>query len=46
MSVTLASFMYIGSLVTMKYMARPGYSETGALIDGGIDLNMEAGFAE
>lgn len=30
----------------MKYMAKASYSETGALIDGGIDLNMEKGFAE
>ena len=32
--------------MTMKYMAKPAYSESGSLIDGGIDLNMEAGFAE
>lgn len=27
-------------------MARPTYSETGSLLDGGIDLNMKEGFAE
>lgn len=30
----------------MTYMARPTYSETGQLVDGGIDLNMESGIAE
>ena len=30
----------------MKYMAKATYSETGALIDAGIDLNMKEGFAE
>lgn len=30
----------------MSFMARPSYSETGKLLDGGLDLNMEAGLAE
>jgi hypothetical protein len=30
----------------MVYMARPKYSETGQLLDGGVDLNMESGVAE
>jgi hypothetical protein len=38
--------VYGGCIFTMKYMAKPAFSETGGLIDGGIDLNMEAGFAE
>lgn len=36
----------IGSIQVMNYMARPTYSETGQLLDGGIDLNMESGFSE
>ncbi|RWS25188.1 DUF788 membrane protein-like protein [Leptotrombidium deliense] len=38
--------IYGSSILLFKYMAKPAYSETGQLIDGGIDLNMEAGFAE
>lgn len=30
----------------MTYMARAKYSETGQLLDGGIDLNMESGISE
>ena len=30
----------------MSYMARPTYGQNGALIDGGVDLNLEAGIAE
>jgi hypothetical protein len=30
----------------MESMARPTYSDTGVLLDGGIDLNMTSGFAE
>ena len=30
----------------MAYMARAKYSETGQLLDGGIDLNMESGISE
>ena len=30
----------------MVYMARAKYSETGQLLDGGIDLNMESGISE
>ncbi|KAI1309468.1 Transmembrane protein [Halotydeus destructor] len=41
-----SSFLYVACLGTMHYMAKPGYNQTGGLIDGGIDLNMEAGFAE
>lgn len=30
----------------MAYMARAKFSETGQLLDGGIDLNMESGISE
>lgn len=30
----------------MAYMAKAKYSETGQLLDGGIDLNMESGISE
>ena len=30
----------------MESMAKPTYSESGALIDGGMDLNSESGTAE
>lgn len=30
----------------MAYMARAKYSETGQLLDGGLDLNMEGGLSE
>lgn len=30
----------------MSYMAQAKYSETGQLIDSGVDLNMEGGIAE
>lgn len=47
MFLTLASIMlYMGCLQFMYSMAKATYSETGQLLDGGIDLNMEAGFAE
>lgn len=38
--------VFVGSIQFMNYMARPTYSETGQLLDGGIDLNMESGIAE
>jgi hypothetical protein len=30
----------------MESMAKATYSDTGALVDGGIDLNMTSGIAE
>lgn len=30
----------------MVFMARPKYTETGQIIDSGVDLNMEGGIAE
>ncbi|XP_030387664.1 transmembrane protein 208 [Scaptodrosophila lebanonensis] len=35
-----------GSYQFMVFMSRPKYSETGALVDAGNDLNMEGGIAE
>ncbi|XP_053202527.1 transmembrane protein 208-like isoform X2 [Panonychus citri] len=42
----LTIIIYIGAIGFMKFMAQPSYSETGSLVDGGLDLNMEAGMAE
>lgn len=42
----VAALVHISCLSTMKWMARAKFSETGALIDAGIDLNMKEGFAE
>lgn len=42
----LAAASYIGSYQFMAYMARPKYSESGQLVDSGVDLNMEGGIAE
>lgn len=30
----------------MVYMCKPKFSETGQLLDSGVDLNMEGGIAE
>lgn len=45
--------MSILSLITlgaayqfMAFMSKPKYTETGALLDSGNDLNMEGGIAE
>ncbi|UYV62788.1 TMEM208 [Cordylochernes scorpioides] len=47
MVIAFSSLVYFGCLQLMKSMAKPIFSESGALIDGGIDLNMEGGgFAE
>ncbi|XP_054165874.1 transmembrane protein 208-like [Oppia nitens] len=42
----LSGSIYLTAFSVMKYMAKAVYSSTGALVDGGIDLNMESGFAE
>nr|CAG4644447.1 EOG090X0IGL [Lepidurus arcticus] len=41
-----AAFVCFASYRFMAYMARPKYNETGQILDGGVDLNMEAGVAE
>jgi len=38
--------IYLGCLQFMAHMAKAVYSETGQLVDGGIDLNMESGVSE
>lgn len=38
--------VFFGSLQFMTYMAKPVYSDTGSIVDGGIDLNMEGGISE
>ncbi|XP_055690987.1 transmembrane protein 208 [Lutzomyia longipalpis] len=42
----LSVALHIGSYQFMSFMARAQYSESGALIDSGTDLNMEGGLAE
>ncbi|XP_031828004.1 transmembrane protein 208 [Nomia melanderi] len=49
LSIILTIFsgiVYIGSYQFMKYMAQASYSESGQLLDSGIDLNMEGSIAE
>ncbi|XP_076683859.1 transmembrane protein 208 [Andrena cerasifolii] len=49
LSITFTTFsgiVYIGSYQFMKYIAQVIYSESGQLMDSGIDLNMEGGIAE
>lgn len=41
-----SAIVYIGSYQFMSYMARTTYSESGQLLDPGVDLNMEGGIAE
>jgi len=42
-----AVLIHVSCVSTMRFMARATYStETGQLVDGGIDLNMTKGFAE
>ncbi|CAH0391692.1 unnamed protein product [Bemisia tabaci] len=42
----LANAAYLGSYKFMEKMAHPTYSDSGQLIDSGVDLNMEGGLAE
>ncbi|XP_012223453.1 transmembrane protein 208 isoform X2 [Linepithema humile] len=49
LTITLTAFstiVYIGSYQFMSYMARAKYSESGQLLDSGVDLNMEGGIGE
>lgn len=39
-AILLASYQF------MAFMSKAKYSETGALLDSGSDLNMEGGIAE
>lgn len=38
--------IYIGAYQFMVFMSKPKHTETGQLIDTGVDLNMEGGIAE
>ncbi|KAG9511409.1 Heparan-sulfate 6-O-sulfotransferase 1-A [Fragariocoptes setiger] len=43
----LAISVYIGSIYMMHFMAKPVFAPgTNTVVDGGIDLNMNSGFAE
>lgn len=42
----LTGLTYVASYQFMVYMARAKYTESGQLIDSGVDLNMEGGIAE
>ncbi|XP_032677230.1 transmembrane protein 208 isoform X1 [Odontomachus brunneus] len=49
LAITLTAFsgiVYAGSCQFMHYMARATYSESGQLLDSGVDLNMDGGIAE
>lgn len=43
---TFCCVVYGSCVATMKYMARPTFSDSGTLLDGGLDLNMKDGFSE
>lgn len=38
--------IYIAAYQFMVYMAKAKYSDSGQLVDSGVDLNMEGGIAE
>lgn len=42
----IVNAVYFGSYHFLSNMARPTYSDSGTLLDGGIDLNMYEGMAE
>ncbi|XP_037085924.1 transmembrane protein 208-like [Pollicipes pollicipes] len=42
----LVAVVHISCYQFLSYMARPKYSSTGQLADGGLDLNVESGVAE
>ncbi|CAB4008074.1 transmembrane 208 [Paramuricea clavata] len=46
LTLVFSSSVYGSCYKAMESMARPTYSDTGVLLDGGIDLNMTSGFAE
>lgn len=41
-----AGIIHTAAFQFMSFMAKAKYSETGQLIDAGVDLNMEGGVAE
>ena len=42
----MATVLYFACYKFMESLARPTYGESGALIDGGMDLNCGSGTAE
>ena len=42
----MTSASYIGSYQFMSYMAKSKLSETGQLLDAGVDLNLVGGISE
>lgn len=44
--IFISTVCYVGSYQFMAYMAKTKYSESGQLLDSGLDLNMEGGIAE
>lgn len=46
MALVFSLVVYGASYHSMSSMARAAFSEDGALMDGGMDLNMEQGMAE
>lgn len=46
MALGFSLAVYVASYHSMSSMARASFSEDGALMDGGMDLNMEQGMAE
>ncbi|XP_072013872.1 transmembrane protein 208-like [Amphiura filiformis] len=46
LALIFASSIYVGCYQFMASMAKATYSQTGQVVDGGLDLNMESGMAE
>ncbi|XP_033223898.1 transmembrane protein 208 [Belonocnema kinseyi] len=49
LTITMTIFsglLYAGCYRFMSYMAQAKYTETGQILDSGVDLNMEGGIAE
>ena len=46
LALLFSSLIYGSCYKAMESMARPTYTDAGALLDGGIDLNMTSGMAE
>lgn len=44
--LVLTTAVYIASYQFMSYMTKAKFSETGQLLDAGVDLNLVGGIAE
>ena len=44
--LVFSAIVYVASYQFMAFMARAKYTDSGQLIDSGVDLNMEGGVAE